>query len=233
MAGNLLFIDASFKLERVKLKNINPKNVSLSSAKMLLSRNPIFLLFFFLIQIECFSQQSNNLSSIVNKFDSISVFNSLVWLKDFEPIAPTFKIEDKIDPTLNIIMYDSLTHSEINNVIKIADKYIKRLSISQQNKIFRKITYWCSAEEILTSIANFDGDFSFPEIIFYLPETKNIINKYISDTTLQSWESLSSYQINSLFHDVLNFIANLNELSQINFYNNYIKLAVKLNHKKN
>jgi hypothetical protein len=194
----------------------------------------IFFLLFFICEKNSFAQSEpeiKNLSSIIKEFDTLSVLNSIIWLKDFKSLTPKLKIDEKIDPSLNTIMFDSLSQSEISSAIKITDKYIKTLNAGQRNGVLKKITYWCMGEKILSDLAYFDGNFSFREVIFYLPQTKRLIARYIADPELQDWNSLSSFQTNSLLYDVLNYVTALSEIDQLEFYKKYIAMAVQLSEK--
>jgi hypothetical protein len=198
------------------------------------------LILFFLISFistgkNCLGQQKEDfkeLSFIFKKFDTVSVVNCIIWDNDFKPLHLQSKIAHRIDSSLNTVMFDSLPERELGNIIKTADNYIKGLSANKRNDILKKIIYWCNAEKFLTDLAYFDVNFSFREIIFYLPRTKKLFSKYINDPALQDWDSLSSFQSNSLFYDVLNYIITLSEFDQLEFYRKYVEMAVKLSKEK-
>lgn len=107
--------------------------------------------------------------------------------------------------------------------------HLAKMPSTTRSQNFKKLEQWLKNDILLSSILdnNLDDQVFFEELIYQIPETKNILTVYLKSPE-QYWGSLDANQSCKLYYDVNLYLTNLKPIERINFFKKYFDAACKL-----
>lgn len=181
--------------------------------------------------INSFSQCKNHFDGIIEKY-KVRAIESLYFDSTSQKL-----ITDYLE--LSFDEFDSESYSQKiyifqkeAEIIKFID-YLNKKTINYDKReiyhIINHIEIWCQLSESLQLPYIFDIEnlSEFHEIIANIPETKHLIDRYLS-VEGQYWGSLSSSQTTEVYYDVMQYLIKLDAKNKLKFLKDYFETAYEI-----
>lgn len=116
-----------------------------------------------------------------------------------------------------------------SHLIESVTSHLAKISSATRSQNLKKLEQWLKNDILLSSILdnNLDDQVFFEELIYQIPETKNILTVYLKSPE-QYWGSLDANQSCKLYYDVNLYLTNLKPVERINFFKKYFDTACNL-----
>lgn len=182
----------------------------------------LFITFISVFVIHLHAQKINEeLNSLLKIYDTTVVLNASLNINSFSNTLGQLKNDSLIyDNAINSIFLSNKNRT-INLLNKIK-KSIREFNSKQQDLFIYKIREWCEVYSILIYPFRTNDKITFEEIIYNVEKSRNIFMKYL-DNKNQTWESLSTYQSNSIYYDFMNLILGMDQKQQVIYYSKFFQ----------
>lgn len=107
--------------------------------------------------------------------------------------------------------------------------HLAKMSSATRSQNLKKLEQWLKNNVLLSSILdnNLDDQVFFEELIYQIPETKNILAAYLKSSE-QYWGSLDTNQSCKLYYDVNLYLTNLSPVKRAFFFKKYFDEACNI-----
>ncbi len=167
------------------------------------------------------------LSPAINKFNRNAVFLAIYSLEgnSLKSFCP--------EQNIKIVQLHSLIEKNADTLTFLLSRYSAYLNgfdKSKQNETLQRIDKWCSLYFLFNTLADLnygEEQVYHSQIIYEIPQTKSLFNKYLVDKA-QDWGSLDVSQGYLVYYDFLKYLSGLSSKEQASYINLYITKAKKL-----
>jgi len=163
-----------------------------------------------------------------NHYSENIIIISLIHLNDYSFLIPDTLFDLKYT-TDDLIDYLDEFQDVKDIIFYKLDSCINLLSLKDRKEKLDRIISWCDCYYVFNYTSNLFAkqDIFFAEIMSEIEITAKILYNMIDVDIGQDWDSLSTYEGNVLFFDVVTYISSLTPNEQLSFYQEYFEKLKK------